>query len=262
MANSTRQGQPDLLRVGVSPCYLHPSTKRHLFKGKTLVYAEQSMLHWLARHGLWPIVLPPPSAALDPVQQVAAVDGLMLHGGDDVAPSSYGATARRPTWGGDPIRDRHELALIRACLDQEKPILGICRGAQILNVALGGTLLQDIGEERPGSLPHRDAERYDQLTHPVEMVAGSHLARLFGTERGVVNSVHHQAVDRVAPGCVVEARCPDDGIIEALRLDDAPYALGVQWHPEFQTPGDNTLLDASALALDFVAALRAAERSA
>lgn len=268
-------------RIGISACFMHPDDERLIFKGKTLLYLEQSMAHWVQSGGaltyLVPTIAPGAPATLDDL--VDDLDGLLLHGGADVCPRSYGEEPLRPEWEGDEIRDRYELDLVRAFHDAGKPVLGICRGAQILNVAFGGTLYQDITTqadeverrfaEEPTSRPdgpdvriHRSQELYDRNLHQVDLVEGSSLAMLTGTEGTVlVNSVHHQAVKDVGDGLVVEARSTDDGIVEALRLDDplGRYVVAVQWHPEFFAGvDDGTMFDNRPMLDEFLA--RAVER--
>jgi putative glutamine amidotransferase len=165
------------------------------------------------------------------------LDGLLLCGGGDVAPIHYGAGDGGRLVMVEPQRDGVELVLTRWALGDGRPILGICRGAQVLNVAAGGTLIQDIPLEVPGALLHRTKE---YPAHEVTVERGSLLAQALADGQGtgdlahvLVNSRHHQAVQRVAPGFVVSATAPD-GVIEAIerRPDDRSFVLGVQWHPE------------------------------
>ncbi len=174
------------------------------------------------------------------------------------------ATARQPLearWSGDRVRDDYEIALLRAFAARGKPVLGVCRGLQVMNVAHGGTLWQDIETQRPGAISHRDAVRYDRNVHAIEFVPGTRLAELFAaTPRATVNSVHHQGVRELAPGFVVEARCPADGMIEAIRRPGAGFMAAVQWHPEFHRRGEGTLDDRPLLDA-FLAAARTARAS-
>ena len=131
-----------------------------------------------------------------------------------------------------------------------------------MNVAFGGTLLQDIDTQRPGDIRHRDAAVYDRNLHAVVFEPGTKLARIFdGTRSATVNSVHYQGIKEVAPGFVVEARCPTDGMIEAIRRPNGSYMAAVQWHPEFHRAGEGTLDDRPLLD-DLVAAARAARATA
>jgi putative glutamine amidotransferase len=254
-------GRP--LRVGVSACFFHPED-RPVFKGKTLLYAEQSMLHWVASAGALPWIVPtlPTAGPVGPAELVADLDGLLLHGGADLCPRTYGEEPLRPEWEGDQIRDRYELALVEAFTAARKPVLGICRGIQLINVAFGGTLWQDLPSQRGGDVDHRVYETYDGNRHEVDLLTGGGLARLYGegddgTRRAMVSSVHHQAIRDVAPGLVVEAVSPVDEVVEAVRLDAADrWVLGVQWHPEFTDPSDTEVLDRRPLMSSFLDACR------
>ena len=163
------------------------------------------------------------------------LDGLFLPGGVDVDPAAYGE-ARGPHCGPiDPARDWAELRLVRWALDEGKPLLAVCRGAQLLNVAFGGTLYQDVAAQYPGALKHdhfpTDGRRRDDLAHTVRIAAGSRLARLLDAETLSVNSMHHQGIARLAPGLVAVAASAD-GLVEGVETADGQFVLGVQWHPE------------------------------
>jgi len=265
------------LRIGVSACFFHPDPDRNLFRGKRLLYAEESMLHYLQRSGALAWLIPTPQESTEnqefllsqtpthePSPYLDAIHGLLLQGGSDMSPRSYGETPLRPEWSGDEPRDLYEMALVRTCLKRKIPILGICRGAQVLNVALGGSLYQDIQTQIPETLPHRDGKKYDRLFHQVHWEPGSGLEKLYAPLRqNSINSIHHQALHRIGKDLVVEARSPKDGIVEAVRFrpkgdPKPPYALGVQWHPEFhhvamqqnETPSD--LLDPVPLMEEFL----------
>jgi len=250
-------------RIGLSSCFFHADPRRPVFKGKTLLYAEESMLDLLGRGGALTYPVPRPVAGgPDLAAYVDDLDGLVLQGGSDVCPRTYGHEPLRPEWEGDEPRDRYEIELIRAFVAAGKPVLGICRGAQILNVAFGGTLYQDLATQMPGSQTHRDWEIYDANHHDVDLSAGSGLSRLYGgRDRLRVNSVHHQAVRDLAPGFAVEAVSPTDGVVEAIRGPGPGYVLGVQWHPEFTPVGSTELAPSEPLVDDFLAAV-AAGRSA
>ncbi len=163
-------------------------------------------------------------------------DAVMLTGGVDVDPALYGVAERHPSVEIDPERDTYEFALARLALERDMPLLAICRGAQVVNVVAGGTLIQDIPSTMAGALEHRHSGARDQPSHRVSVIEGTCLARLFpdsaGGEHSLdVNSRHHQSVDRLAPGFVVSATSPD-GIIEAFERPGSRFCLGVQWHPE------------------------------
>ena len=182
-----------------------------------------------------------------------ALDALVLMGGSDVCPETYGEQALRPEWNGDRIRDDYEIALMKAFMARRKPVLGICRGAQIVNVAMGGTLWQDLGTQVPHALNHRNWAIYEQNCHATSLVAGSGLARLYpGVETVKTNSIHHQAVKDLGRNLVVEAWSVPDGIVEAVRWTGPSYLFAVQWHPEFHRPGDRSFIDDTPILDDFL----------
>ncbi|MGZ5234957.1 MAG: gamma-glutamyl-gamma-aminobutyrate hydrolase family protein [Caldimonas sp.] len=255
----------DRVKVGVSACFFHADAKRPIFTGKTLQYVEQSIAHWVMSTGALAVMIPSPvgdtqrgDATLD--DYADWLDALVLEGGSDVAPGSYGDVPLDDRWHGDRVRDDYEKALLAAFAARGKPVLGICRGLQLMNVAHGGTLVQDIDTHRPGPIQHRDPVAYDRNLHGLEFVPGTRLAAIFeGTTEASVNSVHHQAIKDLADGFVVEARCPADGMIEAIRKPGPHFMAAVQWHPEFHRPGEGTLDDRPMLD-DFLAAARAARQ--
>jgi putative glutamine amidotransferase len=161
------------------------------------------------------------------------LDGLLLAGGVDVHPRHYGEAVHEKCGEIDEARDAVELTLTRWALAEGLPILAICRGIQVLNVAAGGTLYQDIAAQMPDSLKHDYWPDYPRnlLPHQVTVNNDSHLAAILGGTQMAVNSLHHQAVKDLAPNFTVVARSPD-GLIEAIEVNDHPFALGVQWHPE------------------------------
>jgi putative glutamine amidotransferase len=246
--------------IGISACFFHADPQRPIFTGKTLQYVEQSIVHWVQSSSALALVIPSPEGptrrgdvALHDYAEM--LDGLVLEGGSDMWPGSYGEQPLRPEWTGDRVRDEYEIALLRAFIDAGKPVLGICRGLQVLNVAFGGTLYQDIASQLPSVRQHRDARLYDRNLHAIEFVPGSRLASLYTGAQGVmVNSVHHQGIRNLAPGFVVEA-VADDGIIEAFRWTGPTYVVGVQWHPEFHDLNDPALLSGDPLLADFLSAV-------
>lgn len=255
------------LRIGVSACFLHADPQRPIFTGKTLQYVEQSFVHWIQSSGALTLMIPSPAGEtrrgdVELDDYAALLDGLVLSAGSDVWPGTYGEEPIRPDWSGDRVRDEYEIALTRAFVARGKPVLGVCRGLQLLNVAFGGTLFQDIKTQQAEALVHREPALYDRNFHMVDIVPGTRLAELYrGTTRAVVNSVHHQAICNLAPNFVVEARCPNDGIIEAIRYDNShgnvkSYVAGVQWHPEFHDWRNPDLLSGDPLLEDFLAACR------
>lgn len=183
----------------------------------------------------------PAIADTDTVQQyLNRIDGLLLSGGADVVPEHYGQE-RHPRLGAvDPDRDAMELTLIRMALQRDLPIFAICRGIQVLNVALGGTLYQDLPAQRPSTIAHQQEEiglPRDQFCHEIDVVPGTRYHAIAGSNRIPVNSLHHQALDRVADGLVVAARAPD-GVIEAVEAPAYRYVVAVQYHPEETAPHD------------------------
>lgn len=164
---------------------------------------------------------------------LAAVDGLVFTGGGDVAPAHYGESADERCHEPDRERDCFEIHLARAALARQTPVLGICRGLQVLNVAAGGTLYQDIGC-RPGTSPLHAARGEDRrkLIHSVRILPGTRLHAVMGVPESRVTSTHHQFVKEIAPGFRVTAESLEDGIVEGLEQPDHPFLVAVQWHPE------------------------------
>ncbi|MEO7103511.1 MAG: gamma-glutamyl-gamma-aminobutyrate hydrolase family protein [Gemmatimonadaceae bacterium] len=171
------------------------------------------------------------TAAADAVME--RLDGLVLTGGADVNPALYGERPHPKLGQISDIRDGWEIALARAAQFRKKPVLAICRGVQILNVALGGTLLQDLPTEHPSDINHDPDQPRDSRTHPIELATESRLGRALGVTRLSVNSIHHQAIARVAPGFRIVATAPD-GVVEGVEsaADSTWWCVGVQWHPE------------------------------
>lgn len=260
--------RPSLL-IGISARIYYPDGPVLDLGGvwtKTLHFLEQSVAHWVMRGGALAVMIPAVDAQsvvtrddLNLNHYAEALDALVLQGGNDVSPQCYGETPLDPAWAGDPVRDRYEIELIGAFIRAGKPVFGICRGLQVLNVAFGGTLYQDIQTQRPDALPHVNRAHYERNLHPVEIVPGSRLAALYpGLGAATINSIHHQGIKELAKGFSVEARCPDDGMIEAVRREGPSFVAAVQWHPEFHLPGDPTVFDDAPLLQDFLEAARAA----
>lgn len=248
------------VKVGISASFFHADATRPIFKGMTLQYIEQNVAHWLMQREALALMIPSPdgstrretsSVTLDAYAE--ALDALVLMGGSDVCPETYGEKALRPEWNGDRIRDDYEIALLKAFMARRKPVLGICRGAQIVNVGMGGTLWQDLGTQVPHALNHRNWAIYEQNCHATSLVPGSGLARMYpGTETVKTNSIHHQAVKELGRNLVVEARSEPDGIVEAVRWTGPSYLFAVQWHPEFHRPGDTSFIDDTPILDDFL----------
>ena len=255
------------LLIGVSARIYYPGSQGPLpgVFTKTLHYLEQSVAHWVLSGHAMAVMIPAVTKGsivkrsdLDLHDYAQALDGLVLQGGNDVAPECYDEQALKPAWAGDAIRDRYEIELIDAFIKAGKPVFGVCRGLQLINVMFGGTLWQDIATQVPASrTAHVLPGRYEQNFHEVAFEPGSRLAKLYpGVTRVTTNSIHHQAIKALAPGFVVEARCPEDGTIEAIRREGAGYVAAVQWHPEFHEPGHPEHFDDGAMLQDFLAECR------
>jgi putative glutamine amidotransferase len=186
----------------------------------------------LERTGALPVVLPLALELPTLRRLYERMDGLFMAGGGDLDPACYSQNSHPATSGVDNLRDETELTLLRWALEDGKPILGVCRGVQALNVAAGGTLVQDLSAERPGALRHQyyPEKPREYLAHPVETVRGARLSAILG-ESAIVNSFHHQAVEQVAPSLRAAAFAPD-GVVEAIEHPEHPFVVGVQWHPE------------------------------
>jgi len=206
----------------------------------TVVAGRRDPLHWQAvarpyleavtEAGGQPVLLPWLTG--DGLAQVLGrLDGLVLSGGGDVDPAHYGQ-ARQPYLGTVlPERDRAELEMAAWALAHGLPTLGICRGAQVLVVATGGTLVQDIAHQCPQAGRHRGAGEPGRVPHPVRLLPGSRIAKVMGAEELLVNSAHHQCSDRIA-GVLVASGWSEDGLVEAVEAPNHPFLVGVQWHPE------------------------------
>jgi putative glutamine amidotransferase len=178
-----------------------------------------------------PVVLVP-GRPTDAPELVARLSGLLLTGGSDLDPACYGEAAHPKLGSVYRDRDDFELALCREALDRDLPLLGICRGHQVLNVATGGTLIQDIPSDVSGGEVHDSERERQERCHDVKVLAGTRLRALLGQDRVAVNSFHHQAVKDVGQGLRVSALSGESGIIEGIEATDRRFALGVQWHPE------------------------------
>ena len=194
-----------------------------------------------------PVLLPhEPDCALAYLERIDAL--IVTGGGFDVDPALFGAASRHPTVKLKERRTAFELAATRGALARDLPVLGICGGQQLLNVALGGTLIQHIPDEVPDGIAHRQPNPRDEPGHDVRIVPGTVLHRITQTTRLAVNSAHHQAVARAGDGVVVDAVAPD-GIVEGIEDPRRHFCLGVQWHPEFElSDGDRRIFRALVMA--------------
>ena len=213
----------------MTPPAVAVTAPRRLVDGRERVTLNTAYVRALESAGLVPLAIPTMLAPAHAAAALTGVRGLVLTGGEDVAPDRYGAAPHPRLGAVDPSRDAAEVALIDAARQRRLPILAICRGIQILNVAFGGTLYQDLDSERPGPVPHSD----ETARHEVRVAAGSLLERTLGVRAATVNSRHHQAIRDLAPGLNAVAWA-EDGVIEAAEPNDAshPWIVAVQWHPE------------------------------
>jgi len=236
-----------MIKVGVSACFLYPDKLRPVFGPKTLCYMERDMARFLSREKVMPLLIPDLEEPLLK-EFVAEMDGFIFQGGTDIAPETYGEKPILPDqWHGDPYRDVYELKILNYAIENDKPVLGICRGFQLLNVYFGGSLYQDIEHFHLKPIKHRDAEIYDQLFHHVVFEKGKILERLHpDPDKNLVNSVHHQGIKKLGKDLEVLAYCMEDGMIEAFHWVKAPEGkvMGVQWHPEYLNDFQDQLIDA------------------
>jgi putative glutamine amidotransferase len=263
------------LLIGVSARIHHPQGAALNLGGvytKTLHYLEQSVAHWVISANVLVFMIPSIESEglirrsdMRLYHYAEALDGLVLQGGADIAPESYGAKAEKPEWAGDRVRDRYEIELFESFVGKGKPVLGICRGCQLINVAFGGTLHQDIHTAMPEALDHRDAKRYELAFHRMRILPGTRLARLYGqrSEASII-TIHHQAVKKLGRSLDVEAVAVPDNVVEAIRWRGPSYVFGVQWHPEFMfgMASDPEHLDGAPILNEFLDAARERKKKA
>ncbi len=240
-----------MIRIGVSARIQYGDPAKRGYLKKDVYYLERAFASWLQSSGALVYLVPDQGKLAD---YAADLDGLVLQGGSDIAPQTYGEEPIKPEWAGDAPRDRYELELLKRFMDAKKPVLGVCRGQQLINVALGGSLYQDTHSQLDGAALHQDYAVYDAMFHRIAIEPGTGLARLYpGVKEAKVNSIHHQAINRLGRELEVEARSLDDKVIEAVRYTGPGYVVGVQWHPEFLAKGDPELLDGAPLLQEFLA---------
>ncbi len=251
------------LKIGISARIFHPETGAKGLRSKTLQYLEESIAQWVMSRDVLVFMIPTvnTNGLLHPSNirlrdYAKHLDGLVLQGGADVSPQTYSQIATRPEWSGDRARDMYELELLHEFVEAGKPVLGICRGCQLINVAFGGTLYQDIASDVPTAIEHVN-DLYDSHYHVIHFAQGSTLGKLFPSKpEALVNSIHHQAVKDLGKDLVVEAVSGRDNIVEAVRYRKARFVMGLQWHPEFHRGGSAELLDCTPILDDFLAAAR------
>jgi putative glutamine amidotransferase len=257
------------LRIGVSARLLYPDPSRTFLPSKSIQYLEQSAANWIMSGEVLAFMVPEMSLAsphfpkaLKIKHYVNALDGLLLQGGADMSPKSYRESPINPAWSGDEVRDQYEIELFHEFVTQGKPVFGICRGHQVINVALGGTLYQDIATQCPKGGTHRDEASYDQCFHEMRLLPDSWLSRIYpGLQTTRINTIHHQAIKELGEGLVVEAMSEPDGLVEAIRWEGHSFVVGVQWHPEFMDPNDKSLIDSRPLLRAFLQACELRKRT-
>ena len=192
-----------------------------------------SYIQAIQRAGAIAMMIPPdPALTENPDEVLDRIDALVLAGGHDMDPAQYGQDQHPETVGLVPARDEFELALIRRAIERDMPALGICRGMQVLNVALGGTLLQHLPDVVGTNTHRRNRGTFDGNEHDVTLEPGSLAHRAAGSELTMTKSHHHQAIDALGEGLVITGRSATDDLAEAIELPDSTFVLGVQWHPE------------------------------
>jgi len=251
------------LRIGISARIFHPEPGATGLRSKNLQYLEESIAQWVMSRDVLVFMVPTvnTNGLLHPSNitlrhYARHLDGLVLQGGADVSPHTYSESPTRPEWNGDRARDLYELELLHEFVDAGKPVLGICRGCQLINVAFGGTLYQDVASNVPAALAHVHSD-YDAHRHAIVFPKGSSLGRMFSKAgNAVVNSIHHQAVKDLGRDILIEAVSDPDGIVEAIRYQRASFVMGLQWHPEFHRAGGVDLLDCTPILDEFLRAAR------
>ncbi|MEF7616536.1 gamma-glutamyl-gamma-aminobutyrate hydrolase family protein [Aquincola sp. MAHUQ-54] len=267
MPDASSRSSP--LLIGLSARIYHPTSPVPSLGGvftRTLHYLEQSVAHWVMSREVLGVMIPAVEREglvrrtdMSLRNYADMLDGLVLQGGTDVSPETYGEAPMKPQWAGDRVRDLYEMELLDAFITAGKPVLGICRGCQLLNVAFGGSLYQDIPTQLPGALKHHDENTYERQFHRVSLVRGTKLASLYPERTAAsINSIHHQSVKELGHDLEVEALAIPDGVVEAIRWKGPSYVFGMQWHPEFMALNQfhDEQLDGTPILDDFLAAVR------
>ena len=201
------------------------------FAGYKRSYVNNDYILSVIRNGGIPFIIPFNENEEVIKAQMEMIDGLLLSGGQDVAPGNYGEEPAPKLGDIFPERDDFEYGLLKSALEAKKPVLGICRGSQIINTYFNGSLYQDLSYIGKDVLKHKQVNSPSMVTHSVTIDKSSQLFDIFGEEKIRVNSFHHQAVKKVGEGLVMAAKAPD-GIVEAIEKTDYPFLVAVQWHPE------------------------------
>ena len=255
---------PRSLRIGLSARFLAPRPGATGTLRRTVQYLDPLMANWVMSRDV--VVFMVPSVDRHGLlhrnnmrlrDYVHELDGLVLQGGADISPTCYGEEPLQPEWAGDRVRDDYEMELFNEFMEAGKPVLGVCRGLQLINVALGGTLYQDIPSQIGAQTAHRNREIHEANVHPIRIEADGGMAKLYpNVETIAVNSLHHQAARKLGRDLVAEARSATDDVIEAIRLKGRSYVFGVQWHPEFHRPDDQHVLDPTPILEEFLTEAR------
>ena len=248
-----------MIKIGVASAFMYPDLNRPVFGGKSLCFIEKDMANYISREGVQPILIPDLVDVSERNSFLKEMDAFVFQGGNDIAPETYGEKPiNNAQWKGDRYRDEFELELMDYAIKNNKPIYGICRGAQLLNVYFGGTLYQDIQTQNASAIKHRDAIVYDQLTHDADLNPDSFIVKHLNTEKIHINSIHHQGIKGLGKGIEALANCSDDGIVEAIHWKGAEEGkvMGVQWHPEFSYNCKTPLFDTDILFKHFLSFIK------
>ena len=224
--------------IGISTSIL--TMENGIMPGLDRVYVNEDYIKAVEKAGGIPILLPPITNDDDIVAQCNLCDGFIFSGGVDINPLCYGKQPYINLMATNLQMDKYQIALCKTVLNQDKPLLGICRGHQLLNVSLGGTLFQDLSEIPNATFKHVQQSKRCDVSHKVSIKENSILSELFGSEL-YVNSYHHQSIYNLGKGLEVVATS-DDGVIEAIQLKDKKFVLGLQWHPEMLLTGSDEML--------------------
>jgi putative glutamine amidotransferase len=212
------------------------TTYRHSHRqgGFSLISIAEAYIRAISQAGGTPVSIPLGLSEKQLQAMLPRLDGILFSGGGDIEPERFGADPHPEVSFVDPDRDRVEIHLVLEAVQRGVPLLGICRGIQTINVALGGTLYTHVPEQLPGAVhpPYIESKPRDYLAHEVNIQPGTRLYDILGHSSVQVNSLHHQGIERLAPGLMVSAQAPD-GLIEGVELSDYPFGLAVQWHPEW-----------------------------
>lgn len=226
-------------RIGITLDY----EETHTYSKKPWYALRENYCAAVSRFGALPVPLPHEVEMVD--EYLDLIDGLLITGGAfDVSPELYGVSNTHETVITKARRTQFEFAITKGAIKRNIPILGICGGQQLLNVVLGGTLIQHIPDSIENALEHEQKNPRDEAGHSITIASGSLLHKIVGKLEMNINSAHHQAIAKPAPNTIINATAPD-GVIEGIELTSHPFCLGVQWHPEyFVDAGDAKILEA------------------